>query len=47
MVFQFGISAILIIAVIVFQRQMDYIQKTNLGYERAALSNPVKSLRSD
>lgn len=33
-VVQFVISAILVVAMIVFQRQMEYIQKINIGYER-------------
>ncbi|AFK03713.1 protein of unknown function DUF214 [Emticicia oligotrophica DSM 17448] len=36
-VFQFGISAILIIGTIVVNQQMDYIQKKDIGYDRNSL----------
>ena len=36
-VFQFGISAVLIIAVMVVTQQIDYIQSKNLGYNRDQL----------
>jgi ABC-type antimicrobial peptide transport system permease subunit len=36
-VFQFGLSALLIVGVIVVYRQMEYIQTKNLGYDRENL----------
>lgn len=36
-VFQFSLSIILMAAMLVFQRQMDFIQHTNIGYERSNL----------
>lgn len=36
-VFQFGLSIMLILSMIVVSRQIDYIQKKNLGYERENL----------